>query len=135
MDNEILGENVIKVGGTLVADATWYDDSATELEIDTPQDLYSFIQSLESGKTFEGKTVKMTADINMLGSPLETSGMIKNTDRFTLFKGTFDGQGHSIKNLEMTYVPAELNDISTKKQCICCSYSSNRRGHYSKYNN
>ena len=113
LDGVTLGENVTKVGGTLVADETWYDDAATELEIDTPQDLYGFIQLLEGGNTFEGKTVKMVADIDMLGYPLETSGMIKNTERFTLFKGIFDGQGHSIKNLEMTYVPAASNGIST----------------------
>ena len=114
LENVELGKNVTKVGGALVADETWYNDDATELEIDTPQDLYSFIQSLEKGYTFEGKTVKMIKDIDMLGYPLETSGMIKNTDRFTLFKGIFDGQGHSIKNLGMTYVPTESNGISTK---------------------
>ena len=57
--------------------------------------------------SFEGKTVKLTKDINLSGLWKSigawTSGMDGSTPSFEgVFKGTFDGQGHSINNLRIS---------------------------------
>ena len=110
----VLGNGVVLAGGALVADKEWYADDATSFEISTPQQLYGFMKLLEDGKTFEGMTVKMAADIDMFGYTVETSGMMYNTAEYVEFKGTFDGQGYSIKNLDLTYVPSVNNSQSER---------------------
>lgn len=117
-DDVTLGTGVRKLGGTLEADKTWYDASATEFEIDTPQELYGFMQLLYEGNTFAGMTVKMAADIDMLGYTIESPGMVWVSGQYTAFQGIFDGQGHSIQNLNMTYVLSASNNRWNRETVI-----------------
>ncbi|MBR0340251.1 MAG: hypothetical protein IIX40_08645 [Alistipes sp.] len=63
--------------------------------------------AVNGDNTFEGKTVKLAADIDLFkgymedGDPISTQpiGRIDYTRDNKSFKGTFDGQGHTIKNL------------------------------------
>lgn len=112
-----LGDDVVLAGGALIANKEWYADDETLFEISTPQQLYGFMKLLEDGKTFEGKTVKMTADIDMYGYTVETSGMLYYTAEYVEFKGTFDGQGYSIKNLNLTYVPS-VNNLQSESSNV-----------------
>ena len=50
--------------------------------------------AVNGGNTFAGKTVKLTADIDLNGKEWTPIGNSSN-----IFKGTFDGQNHTIKNL------------------------------------
>ena len=91
-----------------ISDDTWYDATKTELTIEDVADFAAFIETANSGNDFEGKTIKLTGDIdlyfkdvtNMADSDPTTFRPIGDTQYGQEpFKGTFDGQGHTIKNL------------------------------------
>ena len=70
------------------ADTSWYSAAETVYEISTPEQLAGL---LTLNNSFAGKTIKLTADINLYG---------KIWDRIeTAFTGTFDGDGHTISNM------------------------------------
>ncbi len=55
----------IKAPGIYVADTSWYSESGTSFEISTPEQLLGFASLINGGKTFKGKTVRLTADIDL----------------------------------------------------------------------
>ena len=92
-----------------ISDDTWYDDTKTELAIEDVADFAAFVETANSGNDFEGKTLKLTGDINLYFKDVT---LLADSDPVTFrpigdtkynggkpFKGTFDGQGHTIKNL------------------------------------
>ena len=99
-----LGENVA------VSDSTEKENFA--LEISDAAGLAAFRDSVNSGMTYAGLTVKLTADIdlstqgnwNPIGNRYALNdGTVKDTvdgaDYRKAFKGTFDGQGHTISGM------------------------------------
>ena len=92
-----------------ISDDTWYDDTKTELAIEDVADFAAFVETVNSGNDFEGKTLKLSGDIDLYFKDITTNA---DGDPVTFrpigdtkynggkpFKGTFDGQGHTIKNL------------------------------------
>ena len=84
------------------ADTSWYDAAETEFEIGTAAELAGLAKLVYSGNNLSGKTVKLTADIDLgdnmwtpIGRMINTSGTNENST----FKGNFDGQNHTVKNL------------------------------------
>lgn len=65
-------------------------------EVATKEDLIAFAEAVDNGDTFEGRTVKLMADIELENELFEPIGSYRND---TAFKGIFDGQGHTIRNL------------------------------------
>lgn len=98
----------------ILNDPTWYDETQSYYNIKSPEELVGFLYLLYTGTTFEGKTIRLNNDIDMSGYELDVPGMLRNTESFHYFKGTLDGKGFSIKNLQMNYVPSEQNDPNTK---------------------
>ena len=92
-----------------ISDDTWYDATKTELAIEDVADFAAFIETANSGNDFDGKTIKLANDIDlyfkdvtdMADSDPTTFRPIGDTkyNGGKPFKGTFDGQGHTIKNL------------------------------------
>lgn len=92
------------------------------LSISTPQQLVEFRDNVNNKNTFEGKTVILNSDIDMreydgVFEPIGGKGHdcyydqeLKNS-----FKGTFDGRGHTIKNLLV-----QDNDTNEKSIYNCC---------------
>ena len=75
------------------ANTLWYND-ATTFNIDNAMDLAGLSALVAAGNTFAGKTINITADIDLaahLFSPIGKSTTIT-------FAGTFDGNGHTISN-------------------------------------
>ena len=57
-----------------------------------------------TSKTFKGETVVLANDIDLQGKPWTPIGNGDHANRYEyLFGGTFDGQGHSIKNMNVDY--------------------------------
>lgn len=96
----------MEVKGNELTDATtWSEDveSGDELTSDenvylikTAEDLATFASMVNGGETFEGKTVKLGANIDLLDkewTPIGTSSIS--------FQGTFDGDNHKISNLNI----------------------------------
>lgn len=88
-------------------DTSWYQADAKEYIIKNLKELYGFA-SLASAMNFEGKTVKLGADITVnpvneatlaswkSGTSAPENPWIHIGNYGTPFQGTFDGQGHTI---------------------------------------
>lgn len=100
------------------ADTTWYDvylaedSTETEFVIATTADLYGFASLVTAGTLFEGKTAYLCADLtvntNTPANPNLAASWTGYTPQYSWtpigtntnqFKGTFDGEGHSITGL------------------------------------
>ena len=73
------------------------DSAAADLTISTAQNLKDFANRVNNGETFAGKTVVLTADINLGGSSSNKQTPIGTSSN--PFSGTFDGGGHKITGL------------------------------------
>lgn len=90
----------------VMVDNSWYEDvveaapESVEFEVSTPEQFVSFVQMMNgattrnAGVSFEGKTIKLDGDLDFTFYN-DAISPIKN------FKGSFDGQGHVIKNLKI----------------------------------
>ncbi|MEI3130275.1 MAG: S-layer homology domain-containing protein [Oscillospiraceae bacterium] len=93
-------------------DTSWYRKDATSFEVSTPAQLAG-LAAIVNGKAegiaqdaFAGKTVKLTADVD-LGGVKGSDGTWSGRQWTTIgegswsnpFKGTFDGDGHTVSNL------------------------------------
>ena len=90
------------------ADTSWYQADATEFQIATAEQLAGLAKLVNAGYTFEGKTIKLTADIllndtegwenwNESTKGLNTWTPIGNSSQ--PFTGTLDGDGHSVSGI------------------------------------
>lgn len=78
-------------------DVSWYKKSQTEFQISTAKELAGMAYLVNNNYTsFEGKTVKLAADINLGEKYWKPIGMGN-----TIFEGTFDGDGHRIYNVHI----------------------------------
>ena len=89
-----------------------YDIQATYLNkdadgawlINNMDELFFFASQVNSGTTYKGETVKLTADIDLSGygwTPIGQPGPNGSTDFSTSFAGTFDGQEHTVSNISV----------------------------------
>ncbi len=83
-------------------DTDWYNNTDTEFVLTTAEELAGFSKLVYDGNNFSGKTVKLGADVDLgdhvwmpIGRMINTSGTAENST----FKGNFDGQNHTVKNL------------------------------------
>ena len=70
--------------------------------ISNKDELNTFRTLVNTGTSFEKKTVRMTADIDLGGTAWTPIGK----DTATTFKGTFDGDGHTVYNLNVNKASA-----------------------------
>ena len=97
--------------GTLKTD--WYNTTDTVFTLNTAEEFAGFGLLVDGGNTFDGKTIKLGADINLegfdaegnrysfnpIGCGYEDSTINSNGVEGRVFKGIFDGQGHTITGL------------------------------------
>ena len=122
--NEYQGLSIDGIGITVVATQDTveydsynktYDTYATYLNTDAQANNY-FISNADElvyfaksvnvdGETYAGKTVKLTADIDLAGKLWIPVGQTQVSS----FQGTFDGQGHIIKNMTVNYTGTNSN--------------------------
>ena len=75
----------------------WYENADGEYVINTGAELAGLAALVNAGNSFEGKTVKLNADLNLCGAAWTPIG----SDLSNCFSGTFDGNGHTISNLSV----------------------------------
>ncbi len=82
----------VSVSSVWNGDATtaWYNESASEFDLYFASDLAGLAKLVNEGISFEGKTIKLNANIDL--ASLEWSPI-------NGFNGKFDGQNHTISNL------------------------------------
>ena len=96
------------------ADTSWYNETSTEFEISTAEQLAGLAKLVNNGNDFSYQTVQLTADIVLNNTsewenwensaPANTWTPIGNG--LNLFGGTFDGQGHTVSGI---YINSENN--------------------------
>lgn len=89
------------------ADTSWYNETSTEFEISTAEQLAGLAELVNNGNDFSGKTILLTADIVLNdtsdwenwenSAPNNTWTPIGNSSN--KFSGTFDGQGHTVSGV------------------------------------
>ena len=104
--------NYDKKGWAAYADTSWYDDyeDDTEFIISTPAELAGLAQIVNAGTdSFVGKTIKLSADISLA----DANGYLRKWTPIGtyehLFKGSFDGQDHTISGLNVADFGASGN--------------------------
>lgn len=78
------------------------DDSSKTIEIASAEELGLFAYEVNQGEQFQGYTIKLTADIDLSGYNWDPIGHYTArtiSEETKLFKGTFDGGNHTIKNM------------------------------------
>ncbi len=73
--------------------------SGTTVTIDSGKLLAALAEAVNGGEAYEGYTIKLTKDLDLNGiewTPIGTKGTSN------VFKGTFDGNGRTIKNLKIS---------------------------------
>ena len=105
------------------ADTTWYSDSSDEFTLTTAAQFLGFIQLIQGGTTFENKTVKLGADIDLTGNVI-TAKMASAASDFGAaaegqtyasfgFMGTLDGQNHKVEGIAYDFRPSgRVNDTA-----------------------
>jgi hypothetical protein len=82
------------------SDRSWYDDEEDSFTISTAAQLKGFADLVNiDDKMFAGKTVTLTKDIDLGGHIWEPIGNYISNPVRSAFKGTFDGDGHTVSNL------------------------------------
>ena len=91
------------------ADESWYDENQTEFTISTEEQLAGLAKLVNGGKTFQDKTVRLDADLNLVERDWTPIGSGKG------FRGTFDGQGRllRIKSPLFGHIGAGVNKLGT----------------------
>ena len=109
--------NAGEIVGRIVGDVTKSDNAYENVDIWDPKGetftissvtaINAFAADVNSGNTYEGKTIKLDVDLDLYcedtsesadGDPV-TFRPIGDHSSNGVFKGTFDGQGHTIENL------------------------------------
>lgn len=76
-------------------DSSWYDESLSEFDLSSPEQLAGLAYLVNQGHTFQGKSISLTNDIDLAGLKWEPIGTTA-----LAFRGTFDGGGYEIHNLQ-----------------------------------
>lgn len=77
-----------------VADSSWYNSAQVEFTISTAEEFAGVAQLVQSGTTFAGKTIIISADIDLNGNLWTPIGAYPK-----LFSGKVEGDNHTISNL------------------------------------
>ena len=81
-------------------------DPANTVKIGTLTELKAFKDAVNvTGNSYSGKTIKLTADIDLAGEAWEPIGQTGGNGVATYFQGVFDGQGYTIKNMTIEPIP------------------------------
>ena len=83
-----------------VSELTTDFDRNSAYQISTKEDLLKLAELVNNGKSSTGKTFYLGADIDLEGETFTPIGN-RSANNSYLFKGTFDGNGHVIKNLSI----------------------------------
>lgn len=87
------------------ADTSWYKSNQNTFTLTTAEQLAGLASLVNSGNTFDGKTINLGADLDLSGHEWTSIGYLKQSTFFDRtevlrpFKGTFNGNGYTISGL------------------------------------
>lgn len=93
----------------------WYTAGDAPYQISTGRELVYLAQLVNDGNNFSGKTIVLTADIDLNNQAWTPIGNENGVDAELVFSGTFDGDGYTVSGLNVpdTYFPGLFGQIST----------------------
>lgn len=93
----------------------WYTAGDAPYQISTGKELVYLAQLVNDGTNFSGKTIKLTADIDLNNQAWTPIGNENGVDAELAFSGTFNGDGYTVSGLNVpdTYFPGLFGQIST----------------------
>ena len=94
--------------GNYKIDKTKITEITEDMDIWNKADMEKFRDMVNSGRTFQGRTVRVMEDINLEGS--ESNQWVPIGTETIIFRGTFNGQNHAINNL---YINMNTSDSSS----------------------
>lgn len=77
------------------------------IRIGTAADLMDIAAQCNNGNTFAGQWIVLENDIDLTGMAWRSIGTRNNGDNKRAFRGTFDGQGHTVKLASSTGAQSE----------------------------
>ena len=104
LDEEQPGWELIELASTswdlraVSPDTSWYSEGASSYTLSTGSQLAGLAELVNSGVTFEGKTVTLAKDIVLIRAEVTPIGGEGGHE----FNGTFDGAGYSIRGYNLT---------------------------------
>ena len=100
----------VTVNGT-VFDGENYDASIHTL-ISSKAELFAFARRVSGDSTYVGETVVLTADIDLAGETWTPIGTVLTYPTEDTFRGTFDGQNHTIYNMHAVSTKTPVYDVA-----------------------
>lgn len=98
--NDVPEESWLQSGNYTIS---WYNKNSTEFTLSTSQELAGFAYLINNSYTdFKGQIVKLASDIDLSGKSWQPIGMYDFHSPIC-FQGTFDGQNHTIKGINMGF--------------------------------
>ena len=93
----------------------WYTAGDAPYQISTGKELVYLAQLVNDGNNFSGKTIMLTADIDLNNQAWTPIGNENGFDAELAFSGTFNGDGYTVSGLNVpdTYFPGLFGQIST----------------------
>ena len=97
------------------SDTSWYNETDTEFHIKTAEQLAGLAALTNQDKpiTFTGKTIYLDVDVDLKNYNWVAISEDGNNSTTSSFSGTFDGQGHSINNLNSSSSTQRLGLFGT----------------------
>lgn len=93
----------------------WYTAGDAPYQISTGKELVYLAQLVNDGNNFSGKTIVLTADIDLNNQAWTPIGNENGFDAELAYSGTFNGDGYTVSGLNVpdTYFPGLFGQIST----------------------
>lgn len=104
-----------------LSDPVWDGESATtdwyagnpevnSFSVDSAEDLKGLAELVSTGTDFSGKTITLADDVDLGGHIWEPIGNGKRGEATNVFKGSFNGGGHTISNFTIEYQTDTMDD-------------------------
>lgn len=94
------------------ASTDWYEDNQTEdpFSVDSAEDLKGLADLVSAGTDFSGKIIVLADDVDLGGHKWAPIGTGKRGEAVNVFKGSFNGNGHTISNFLIGYPTETMDD-------------------------
>lgn len=94
------------------ATTDWYDGNpgVNSFSVDSAEDLKGLAELVSTGTDFSGKTITLADDVDLGGHIWEPIGNGKRGAATNVFKGSFNGGGHTISNFTIEYQTDTMDD-------------------------
>ncbi|ABX42363.1 leucine-rich repeat domain-containing protein [Lachnoclostridium phytofermentans] len=92
------------IKGTGKPDTSWYNENKTTFTINNPDQLAGLEKLVLQGKSMLNKTIILGNDLDLSCYPNWEPIGVFSSNKYRIFRGTFDGKNHTIYNLRINRI-------------------------------